>query len=153
MEQGITRNNTVEINNIDNINTGVEYVITRNNTNDVVISEQTPIIGGLESIQQNNRYQLTRNEDDEVEVIENNNVDIPSPSSTSILTYGIRRNDTDYSLTRIGAFNEFVFTTNNATIGEEFNILKQNGSRIAYVFTASCKIIKFGLLHVSNFRT
>ena len=153
MEQGITRRSVVEINNLDVIESGTEYSITRNNTNNIVVTESTPIIQGLENILDGERHDLTRNDEDEVEVIENTNVLIPPPTSTSILTYGIRRNDTNYSLTRIGAFNEFVFVSNNATIGEEFNILGQNGSRVAHVFTASCKIIKFGLLHVTNIRT
>ena len=153
MEQGFSvDSNTIQISNLENATNGIEYRITRNNNNDLIITEITPQIEGLENIQNDDRYQITRNNNDRVEVIENNNREIPQPI-TGDLPYGIRRNNNNFSLTRIGAFNEFVFASNNATIGEEFNIIGENGSRVAYVFTASCKIIKFGLIHVSNFRT
>ena len=152
MEQGNTQTERLEINNLEDVEENTEYIITSNITSNIIVREPQPIIENLENIQTNTRYQLTRNTNNNVEVVENTNVSIPNPNSDSILTYSIRRENENYSLTTIGSFNEFFFATNNATIGEEFDILGITGSRISYVFTASCKIIKFGLLHVSNFR-
>ena len=156
MEQGIiedviTSNNT-GISNIENATVGTEYVLSRNNANEIIILEPTPDIQGLQNIQQNTRYQLTRNNNNNVEPIENDGISIPTPT-TGDLTYGVRRDGNNFFLTRTPAFTEFIFASNNAAINANFNVLGITGSRCVHVVNSTCKIIKFGLLHVSNFRT
>ena len=155
MEQGITEENSTNntgITNIDNATVGTEYILTRNNNNEIVITEPTPEINGLDTIQQGNRYQLTRNNNNTIEPIQNTGIEIPTPT-TGDSTYAVRRDGNNFFLTRSPAFMEYIFASNNLAINANFNVLGVTGSRCVHVINATCKIIKFGIIHVSNFRT
>ena len=155
MEQGINDNTNETTNptisNIDTATTNTEYVISRNAANEIIIVEPTPDIENLENIQANTRYQLTRT-NGSIQPIENDGIVIPTPT-TGDLTYGIRRDGNAFFLSRTPALTEYIFATNNAVVNANFNILGVLGSRCVHVVNTTCKIIKFGLLHVSNIRT
>ena len=48
---------------------------------------------------------------------------------------------------------EYTFYTNNLELFANFDILGELGSRCVHVVNASCKIIKFGIIHVTTFRS
>ena len=102
MEQGFNEENNTNttnlITNIESATTNTEYVITRNDENEIVINELIPEIENLNNIQQGNRYQLTRN-NNRVQPIQNTGIEIPTPS-TGDLSYAVRRNGNNYFLTR-----------------------------------------------------
>ena len=186
MEQGLINTSSssdIGISNLNDINTQNEYVLTRNNNNQVVVTEgQERIaslntvtqdnefiltrnnnnqlrvapaqerIGNLNGIQNNTRYHLTRN-NQEVTVLEDNSVQIAIPQTGNLL-YAVRRQGNNaFSMTRVPNIIEYVFTTNNLIDNARFDILGVTGSRCVSVVNSTGKLIKIGILHVTQQRT
>ena len=156
----LTRNNnnelTVElaqerITNIGDIVENQNFQLTRNSNGDLIANNTPKEIEGLNDILANRRYHLTRN-NNEVNPIEDESVQISTPT-TGDLIYGIRRENQNFTLTRVPNFIEYPFRSNNLQTNANFNIAGASGSRCAYVINASGKISKVGIIHVSTFRT
>ena len=154
MEQGIINTENTQppiISNIDAVEANTGYILTRNNNNEVVVEEQPQQIQNINSVRNNRRYQLTRNNGN-IEVEENTSVAVETPNTNNLL-YAVRRNNDRYTLTRTPAIMEYVFVTNRLQNNASFDVLGTRGSRCVHVCNASGKLVKMGLLHVSNFRT
>ena len=71
MEQGIGRNETPLISNIDSVTESTGYLFTRNENNEIVATEAPePIISNIDDVTSEAKYVITRNEDDKVIVEE-----------------------------------------------------------------------------------
>ena len=151
-DQIIAEESIPEISNLEDITNGNEYVLTRTTNDEVIVEERTPDILGLENVAQGTRYNLTRNANDEVEAEQDTSVQLPIPT-TGDLIYGVRRVADDFTLTRIPAMTEFTFFSNNVELNANFRILGENGSRCVHVLNHSCRLVGFGIIHVSTFRT
>ena len=178
----ITRNNennivvtesAERINDLQNIQQNAEYVITRNNNNELRVAVGTERIDGLGSIQNGRNYQLTRNSLSNLEITngidrldtiqenklyhlkkENNQILPEEDNSIQItgdveedIVYGVRNS----TLIQVMDIVEYPFVSINLQINANFNILGEEGSRCCYVINNDCKVIKIGIIHITNF--
>ena len=139
------------IQNTNIINQNVNYLITRDAGNNIIVNEDLPRVNNLNNVLVDRRYHITR-ENNEVNPIEDESIQV-LPPTTGNLIYGIRRENENFTLTRVPNFIEYPFRSNNLQTNANFNISGASGSRCAYVINASGKISKVGIIHVSTFRT
>ena len=160
-EYVLTRNNNNQviategqerINSLNTVSQDGEFILTRNNNNQLRVAPAQERIGNLNGIQNNTRYHLTRN-NQEVTILEDNSVQIAIPQ-TGNLVYAVRRQGTNaFTLTRTPALTEYTFFTNSLQNNASFDVLGVRGSRCIHVINTSGLISKFGLLHVTTFRS
>ena len=163
------------INDLENIQQNSEWIITRNNNQELRVAVGQERINGLGSIQNGRNYQLTRNAlsnleitngVDSLDTIEENklyhltkeNGSIKPKEDNSIqitgnvvenIVYGVKNS----SLVQVRDIVEYPFVSNNLQVNSNFDILGEDGSRCCYVVNNDCKVIKIGIIHVTNFRS
>ena len=152
MEQGlgnILENNTPEITNIDTITANTNYVLTRDGDNNLIAEEQEELPRNLNNVLANRRYQLTRTSGNVVPV-EDTGITISQDGITENTGYIIRRNDGNYSLTRVSTLLEYNFEAEDVQLNAQFTIGGVNNSRIVHMINTDCRVVRFGVIHFSR---
>ena len=152
MEQG-NSNNTISalgFSNSDSVMSNTGYQIRTDNNNNLTL-EENERIGDKNNIINGLRYHLTRNQGN-LTVTQDDSVQIESPSIFNQV-YAIRGQGNQFTLTRTPALTEYTFFTNSLQNNASFLVLGVGGSRCVHVINVSGKIVKIGVLHVTNFRS
>ena len=140
------------ISNIETVTDSAKYVITRNENDEVIVEEETAKIQNLDEVNDNERYHITRRVGN-VLAISDRSIQIPTPNQIFNFVYGLRANNNNFFITRVPALTDYVFSTNSLQNNALFSVEGEDGSRNIHVCNTSGKIIKFGLLHVTQFRS